>query len=154
MKEVVKEIVKRETIWEASDGTQFTSKAECEKYENTANCVIRTRYSSLIVKSLREEELFITGSYDSIIEIIKLDDSSDINTVLAMCKLYGYNSTDETVCKKALKNDSYILINRGYDSENFWIMGTIDDVLQDISNKLSSVVKVKIDIDDYYDEAD
>ena len=152
MKEVVKEVIKKEIFWEALDGTSFTSKAECEKYEYTANCVIRTRYKSLIVKSLREEELFITGCYDNIIEIIKLDDSSDINTVLAMCKLYGYDE-NEAVCKKALKNDSYILINRSYDNDSFWIMGTIDDILQDISNKLSSVVKVKIDVDDYYDEA-
>jgi len=152
MKEVVKEVIKRETIWEASDGTQFTSKEECQKYENTAGCVIRTRYSSLIVKSLREEDLLINGCYDKIIDVIKLDDSSDINTVLAMCKLHGYNE-NEAVCKKALKNDSYILINRGYDNDNFWIMGTIDDILQEISDKLSSVVKVKFDIDDYYDEA-
>jgi hypothetical protein len=153
MKEVVKEVIKRETIWEASDGTQFTSKEECQKYENTAKCVIRTRYSSLIVKSLREEDLLINGCYDNIIEVIKLDDSSDINTVLAMCKLYGYDE-EETVCKRALKSDSYILINRGYDNDSFWIMGTIDDILQKISDKLSSVVKVKIEIDDYYDEAD
>lgn len=152
MKEVVKEVIKREIIWEASDGTQFNSKEECQKYENTANCVIRTRYSPLVVKSLREEELLINGCYDTIIEVIKLDDSSDINTVLAMCRLYGYDE-DEAVCKKALKNDSYILINRGYDNDSFWIMGTIDDVLQKISNKLSSIVKVKFDIDDYYDEA-
>jgi hypothetical protein len=153
MKEVVKEVIKRETIWEASDGTQFTSKEECQKYENTAKCVIRTRYSSLIVKSLREEDLLINGCYDNIIDVIKLDDSSDINTVLAMCKLYGYDE-EETVCKRALKSDSYILINRGYDNDSFWIMGTIDDILQKISDKLSSVVKVKIEIDDYYDEAD
>jgi hypothetical protein len=152
MKEVVKEVIKRETIWEASDGTQFTSKEECQKYENTAKCVIRTRYSSLIVKSLREEDLLINGCYDNIIDVIKLDDSSDINTVLAMCKLYGYDE-EETVCKRALKSDSYILINRGYDNDSFWIMGTIDDILQKISDKLSSVVKVKFDIDDYYDEA-
>ena len=152
MKEVVKEVIKRETIWVASDGTQFTSKEECQKYENTAKCVIRTRYSSLIVKSLREEDLLINGCYDNIIDVIKLDDSSDINTVLAMCKLYGYDE-EETVCKRALKSDSYILINKGYDDDSFWIMGTIDDILQKISDKLSSVVKVKFDIDDYYDEA-
>lgn len=147
MKEITKEIIKKETWWEASDGTQFNSRAECEKYENTAEFVIRSRYKSLVIKSCKEEDLFINGSCDNIIDIVKLDDSSDINIMLSMCKLYGYSASKEDVCKTAIANDSYILIHRGYDEDNFWIMGTIDEILQDMSNRISSIIKVKFETD-------
>lgn len=36
------------TKYEAMDGKQFTSKEECQKYEDSAMCVITSKYNELV----------------------------------------------------------------------------------------------------------
>ena len=43
MKEITKEVKNTYTVYQASDGTEFNSKEECKKYEDTAKCVLLTK---------------------------------------------------------------------------------------------------------------
>ena len=40
--------------WEAIDGTQFNSREDCEKYENSAKCVILAKYKDFVIKESDE----------------------------------------------------------------------------------------------------
>lgn len=83
MEEVVKRI---EYI--AKDGTVFDSKTECAKYESTCECVIRSAYKKLVVKSFTEYDLFECGSDENYYDIVKVNTIEDLNALNKMIKYY------------------------------------------------------------------
>lgn len=63
----VKEIV--EYAYEAGDGTQFKSSDECEKYEQTYKCVIRSRFNEVKKSSfVANSKLGFVGTTDFVEE--------------------------------------------------------------------------------------
>ena len=62
MKEIIKEVKNTYTVYQAIDGTEFDSKEECKKYEDTAKCLLLTKYRPLVKKTVTEIDVFNTGS--------------------------------------------------------------------------------------------
>ena len=156
MKEIKKEIIRKEyqTVYIATDGSEFYDKNECEKYEKSAMGVVSSRYKKFVVKSTTEEGLTKCGSGDYIIEVVKLTEYSDIDIVVQLyCLLFSTNDNEQItkireLCKQAVKTGDLLLICRGYDYDNFWIMDTLADYLNYILKQCDPGSKIKIEDDD------
>lgn len=144
MKEIVIEKIVKETQYEAIDGTIFTNRDECIKYDNTARAVILSKYNKLVLKRMSECALFGNGSDDYEIEIISVNSSEDIKTVMQLVGLESsyllekkyqdrYTKYMETL-EYALKTNDLVFIYRGYQNENFFIDGTLKGRLEHITN--------------------
>lgn len=65
MKELKREIKTMETYgYEATDGTYFRTKEQCEKYEETCECVIMTAFKKEVKFYIDEDTMFETGADD------------------------------------------------------------------------------------------
>lgn len=133
MKEIQKETKQYVTVYEAVDGTEFTSKEECKKYEESAQCVLMAKYSKLVTKSDTEWELFGVGSNESIVDVVRLNDEQDVNMILQLIALENPNISSkqpEWLIEKdkrlttALKEDSLVFIGRGYEQDCFYLCTT------------------------------
>lgn len=139
MKEVYIEEVKKVFKYEAIDGTLFSNKEECIKYENSAKVAVKALYKKLIIKSIAETELFSVGSDDNTLELVKVKTQEDIKILLQMC--YIYNITHESsldritkLATKAMETNDILIIGRGYDDDCFWIIDTKQDLINTFNN--------------------
>ena len=149
----MKIIEKEQTIicreYEAADGTIFDSKEKCIEYEKTVECVLMARYKSLVLLKSSDYELFGIGSDDSPVDILKVNDSEDIKVVL---EAYSFanrvNTSNERMQEinkslmKAMDNDDYVFIGRGYDEDCFWFEGTGNEIIEKLE-KLDETIKKK-----------
>jgi len=126
MKEVTKEKVQKYTVYEALDGTQFSDKAECEKYEQSAKGVIRARIAKLTVGKANEWDL-LAGSDEHEIIGIKMQTGRDIEYVkqffMMECSWYEEVKTREIfdVIEKAYDNDDIVLFGINCDGDYYWV---------------------------------
>ena len=147
MKEIKQEIIQKSLVtkYEANDGIVFDSIEECERYEASAKCVLLSKYKELQVKFINEEDMFGLGSPEYWLSVAKLRNESDIDLVMQLyCLFHTYDSKNEEAlknarnkCKEAVKNGDLLLINRGYEYDeydSFFIMDTL-------TNKLNSILK-------------
>lgn len=144
MKEVVIEKIVKETRYEAIDGTIFINREECINYDNTARAVLLSKYNKLVLKRMSECAIFGSGSDDYELEIISVNNSEDIKTVMQLVGLESsyllkkeyqdkYTKYMETL-EYALKNNDLVFIYRGYQNEAFCIDGTLKSRLEHITN--------------------
>lgn len=135
----------KELFYEASDGTTFKDKSECKKYEESAKCVLLTKYKPLVVKESNPEELFHTGSEEEELDVIKIAKEEDIDIVM---QLYFYYNPSEyskerapkikDLLARALTENDLVIIYRGYydDMNSFWIQGTLNSIFEKIKKSL------------------
>lgn len=145
MKPIEIEKVTKVTHYEAIDGTTFTTEEECVKYEDTAKCVLLTKYKPLVKRTASECDIFNTGSDEYMIDILQyLSSESDIDILIQLHRLYcsNRNLNDDFYNKmrskleKCLKNRDIVLIGRGteYDGyDNFYILTTLQDITDNIT---------------------
>ena len=145
MKPIEIEKVTKVTHYEAIDGTTFTTEEECVKYEDTAKCVLLTKYKPLVKRTASECDIFNTGSDEYMIDILQyLSSESDIDILIQLHRLYcsGRKLNDDFYNKmrskleKCLKNRDIVLIGRGteYDGyDNFYILTTLQDITDNIT---------------------
>lgn len=145
MKEITKEKKSTYTVYQAVDGTEFNSKEECQKYEDTAKCLLLTKYKPLVKRTVNEYGIFNTGSDEYMIDILQyLSSESDIDILIQLHRLYcsGRKLNDEhyvdmrNKLEKCLKNRDIVLIGRGteYDGyDNFFILTTLQEVTDNIT---------------------
>lgn len=148
MKEIQKEISQHVTVYEAMDGTEFTSKEECKKYEESAKCVLMAKYNKLVVKTCSEYDLFnCIGSEDETVDIIKITSLSDIDTILKLIALHYPSSAKdaEWMQKKedrltdAYNSNSLVVIGRGYEGDGFYLSFTFNEIIKNIT-KISNEI--------------
>lgn len=139
METKIKEVIETKTyeLYIASDGTEFTNKEECKRYEDTAKCVLLSKYKNWVIKSTNEWEIFDAGCEESYIDIIRVSEDK-IDTILQLTKLLGYTN-EERLQKDRARLESFIgelvLIGRG-DSyeENFWIKNSLRFYVDKLTN--------------------
>ncbi len=135
------------TKYEAIDGTIFESKDECKKYEDTAICVLRSRYNPLVIISTTEYNLFQVGSDECVIDVVKLQSEQDIDTILQLC-YYHHNWLKEdkyknrlqeisTMLSEAFRENDYLFISKGWESDNFNPIFTYMQLGNHLSSKLN-----------------
>ena len=148
MKEIIKEVKNTYTVYQASDGTEFNSKEECKKYEDTAKCLLLTKYRPLVKKTVTEIDVFNTGSDEYMVDILQcLRDEADIDILIQLHRLYNsgrkindyfYNNLRSKL-EKCFEDKDIILIGRGteYDGyDNFYVLTS----LQEISNNITRYI--------------
>ena len=145
MKPIEIEKVTKVTRYEAIDGTTFTTEEECVKYEDTAKCVLLTKYKPLVKRTASECDIFNTGSDEYMIDILQyLSSESDIDILIQLHRLYcsNRNLNDDFYNKmrskleKCLKNRDIVLIGRGteYDGyDTFYIFTTLQEITDNIT---------------------
>ena len=145
MKPIEIEKVTKVTRYEAIDGTTFTTEEECVKYEDTAKCVLLTKYKPLVKRTASECDIFNTGSDEYMIDILQyLSSESDIDILIQLHKLYcssrkfndDFYGKMRSKLEKCLKNRDIVLIGRGteYDGyDNFYILTTLQDITDNIT---------------------
>ena len=121
MKEITKEKKSTYTVYQATDGTEFNSKEECQKYEDTAKCLLLTKYKPLVKRTASEYDIFNTGSEEYMIDILQyLSSESDIDILIQLNRLYysGRKLDDDfynnmrSKLEKCLKNRDIVLVGR------------------------------------------
>ncbi len=147
MKEITKEKKSTYTVYQAIDGTEFNSKEECQKYEDTAKCLLLTKYKPLVKRTTSEYDIFNTGSDEYMIDILQyLSSESDIDILIQLNRLYcsGRKLNDDfydnmrSKLEKCLKNKDVILIGRGTECDgcdNFYILTTIQEIIDNITRE-------------------
>lgn len=152
MKEIqkTKEHIEYITIYQANDGTEFTNKEECEKYENSAHAVVRTKFLKLVIDKKTEYNLFNAGNDEDIVYLVKLNSQEDADAVLQLYYLDNpYVLRDEETprkCKEraytlvttALKEHDVLYVGENYDGEIYLI-----DTRANIINRLLEADKPK-----------
>lgn len=146
MKQIVKEVKTTSiiTVYQAIDGSEFNSKEECLKYEDTAKCLLLTKYKPLVKRTASEYDIFNTGSEEYMIDILQpLSSEADIDILIQLSRLYysGRKSDDafydkmRSKLEKCLKNRDIVLIGRGteYDNDDsFYITSTLQTIINNI----------------------
>ena len=123
MKEVQKKREVYDTWYEAIDGTEFRTREECEKYEQTAHAVVRTKFLKLVVEERSEYDFFGVGCDDNTTYAVKMNSQEDVDTVLQLYYLDNpYVLRDEDTPKK-LKERAYNLVNNAYQEEGILFVG-------------------------------
>ena len=117
MKEVTIEKTVKESRYEAMDGTQFINREECKKYEESAKCVLLTKYKPLVVNTMSEYDVHQCGSEEYILDIVKITKEEDIDIIMQLYALYNphstyrqYDSKYRDMCAKAFVGNDYIFI--------------------------------------------
>lgn len=128
--------------WEAKDGTQFNSKEDCETYEKSAKCVILANYKDFVVKTDSEYDLFGVGSEDCGIDVVRVPNEKAIDVIFqTFCFFRDWVSDEnkEEVRKKIIHAHEYndfLLIQKGYESDDFYIIGTLNNILEQIKERV------------------
>lgn len=142
----MKEIKVEETIshveYMANDGTQFKDKQECRKYEESAQGVLLAKYMDYVVKQTTEDGIYDCGSEDYYIDVVHVRDMNAVTIISQLFILFNpqYNCGDrlEYLSKlhkkldKALDDNDYVFIGRGYQNDEFWITKTASEAIEGI----------------------
>lgn len=148
MKEIKKEIVRKEYTYkyEAFDGTQFSLKEECEKYEKSAEGVLKFKFQKLIVDKANAWDL-MRGYDDSDVIGIKLAKKEDKDTVLQLFLfMYPYYAKDDlndalkkwleqykSYIDEAFENKDILLMGINCEGEYYFI-GTKNGIMKNLLN--------------------
>ena len=136
MKEIKKERVTTtyETFYVANDGTEFTNRDECKKYDESAAGVLNARLQKIVVKTSDEEKIFDFGCSDNPVQVLAPTSEEDKKTILQLYLLTNPHLYDEeynhcvdrasNLIDRAIKEKDYLLVGRGYDWDSFWFYGT------------------------------
>lgn len=133
-------------VYVANDGTEFSDKAECEKYEQSAKAVVNNNYLRLVVGTNTEEAFFGMGCCDNRVEFVKVASKEDADVVMQMNFLINphmgqhresYDATLErmhNLLERAISEDDLLMVGRGYDDDSFWFIGTHNSLKEEIDN--------------------
>lgn len=126
-KEIKQEVVVR-TEYIAVDGTKFTSKEECEKYEKSARCVILSRLTRLNPEGNSVYDLYDEGSEEDDIEIfdIKTDEDLELLRRYVYLELSEHNGIPKSGEIEILPNATAgheVIICWWYDHDGCYTIG-------------------------------
>lgn len=146
--------------YEASDGTQFKTKEECEKYENTAAYVITERFKKLVVKEMEgiditeEANAFCLSSIDEdwYYVLIEIKNDDDLKVAQMYQKLVGFGSankgfTTEMIGKRIIVGAGEGVYPRPESGkrcnyEYCYIWGTIEEQIEKYARTLRKLEEV------------
>lgn len=131
--------------YQATDGTIFPSREECEKYEKTAANVINTRFKSLMVggepfPEYQIWESFGGGSDEYEYAVIEMKNADDLKIANMYGELHGKGALSEEYIGKR------ILVTLGdrycnYDSD--WYPRTEEDIIEQFKKDVAKFFRPK-----------
>lgn len=128
--------------WEAIDGTQFNSREDCEKYEDSAKCVVLAKYKDFVIKESDEYHLFGVGNEDCQVDVVRVPNEKAIDVIFQLFCFFCDWDSDENkerirkIITHAFEYNDFLLIDRGYELDNLYILGTLSDVIEKIKERV------------------
>lgn len=142
MKQINKEVTSYKTVYVAVDGTEFDSKEECVKYENSAQGVLRDKFNKLVVREIDAYSLMF-GNEDCTVYYVQFREESDIDALMQYCYLCNpwmlqdaqekNRLEDLAMARKAFNNDEPLLLGNDYEG-HIYFMGPLSEIVANISN--------------------
>lgn len=117
--EKVIQINQTQIEYEAFDGTTFKDEVQCKKYENSAECVIRSRCLSHCVNTTLFGEDFIDLCNEGHVYGIYIDSKETLDHIIMF-----FNYYQNTTCVKKLTDDMIgkkIIIASNDENDYFWM---------------------------------
>ena len=130
-----------ETLYEATDGTEFRTVEECEKYEQTAHAVVRTKFLKLVVEEKNEWKLFGVGSDEDIVYAIKMNTQEDTDTVLQFYYMDNPHFLNDEETTKKYKERAFNLVNTAYQEQDILFVEETYDGDIYILNTRNNIIK-------------
>lgn len=145
MKQVERQVTKivTETAFEATDGTLFTDKEECKKYEESALGVLRTRLSKLFVNEPVDAWALMGGMDEHTIRGVALSKEEDIYVFLQW--FYAehpyclndshkeYREALEKNVRNAYESKDLLLIGQNCEGDYYYI-STRNTIINNLNN--------------------
>lgn len=141
MKQISKEITNYKTVYVAIDGTEFDSKEECVKYENSARVILKSKFLKLVVKETDAWHL-LYGNEDTIVYYVQFREEKDIDTLIHyMCMVDSWliNVSQSEIDKlyeqarKAFNNAEPLLVSQDCDG-TLYILDPLSVIVSNLSN--------------------
>ena len=125
MKEIKKEIIRKDYTYqyESFDGSLFDTKEECEKYEKSAEGVLKLKFQDLIVAKENAWDL-MRGYEDNDVIGLKLTKEEDKDTVLQLYLLLNPHLLEEKETYKKWLEQYKSYIDEAYEKKDLLLMGT------------------------------
>lgn len=147
MKPITKIITEEKIVgYEATDGTRFSSKEECEKYEKTAKAVILGRFRDLIVREVSEDTFSHMASECPALSyndewyfaVIRMENENDLKAANMFAQSAGNANrfSEDMIGKDILVSTG----NGAYDT-NCYIFGTIEETAERYRKALLSMLE-------------
>ena len=131
MKKLEKDLITKYTVFQAVDGTEFSQKEECEKYEKSALGVLRGKIKKFVVCEPKDAWTFMGGYDDHQVIAVKPQTEADVDIILQWYYLeHPYilennrkveRENFEEVIIEAWKNDDIVLFGINYEKEYYFI---------------------------------
>lgn len=138
MKEVQKEKVQHYTVYQAVDGTEFSNREECEKYESSARGVVLNRFSKLVIDDTHNEYSLFGGDEEHNVYAVTLNEEKDKDTVLQLFFLdqphmQGSDSkwmiAMKELVERAYVQKEILLMETNCDGE-FYFVDTVESIIK------------------------
>lgn len=125
MKEIKKEIIRKDYTYqyESFDGNLWNTKEECEKYEKSAEGVLKLKFQDLIVAKDNAWNL-MRGYEDNDVIGLKLTKEEDKDTVLQLYLLLNPHLLEEKETYKKWLEQYRSYIDEAYENKDLLLMGT------------------------------
>lgn len=123
------EIKTSKTVWLAEDGTRFDEKGECEKYEKTFACVMRSHIKGIALRDTSEDNIWNNASCDNSVVTVVPRNEEDLLRIKQMVAGYGaHPSTVDMITEEYIGKVVIIII--GYDND--WVsVDTLERLVED-----------------------
>ena len=124
MKEIKKEIIRKDYTYqyESFDGSLFDTKEECEKYEKSAEGVLKLKFQDLIVDKQNAWDL-MRGYEDNDVIGVKLTKEEDKDTVLQLYLFLNPHLLNDSERYKEYLEQYKSYINEAYEKKDLLLMG-------------------------------
>ena len=124
MKEIKKEIIRKDYTYqyESFDGNLFDTKEECEKYEKSAEGVLKLKFQDLIVAKEDAWDL-MRGYEDNDVIGLKLTKEEDKDTVLQLYLFLNPHLLNDSERYKEYLEQYKSYINDAFEKKDLLLMG-------------------------------
>lgn len=122
MKEIKKEIINYVYQYESFDGNLWDTKEECEKYEKSAEGVLKLKFQELIIDKANAWSL-MCGYEDNDVIGVKLTKEEDKDTVLQFYLLLNPHLLNKSERYKECLEQYRSYINEAFEKKDLLLMG-------------------------------
>lgn len=143
MKKIIVEKSIKETKYQANDGTLFTNEKDCQDYEKSLLGILKAKYSKLKKKEFNEYSFLnnTLGCEDYNIDIVQINNKSDIDILIQLCLFYHPNKNQENIdydydrLLKAFEGNTTVIVGKGNDYDpNFYIISDSKSFIEHVTN--------------------
>ena len=134
MKKEIRERKSTYDVFIANDGTEFSTREQCEEYEKSAKGVIKGRYANLVVAESDEYCFFGAGSEENQIDVVKIKSQEDADVVAQMILHVNgdpeLNEDQKNKMQRALDEDDVLVLRWTYEKDWLYIVNTRDGIIE------------------------